>query len=94
VVFDGRPRGREPESVGVAAQDGIALAANTATMDDSFRIAELLYGAAPPQPLPLMIGYFEIISSLPVAVDAVYTASDRENRMIAMEVNRIEGKPL
>jgi hypothetical protein len=41
-----------------------------------------------------MIGYSEIISSLPVAVDAVYTTSDRENRMIAMEVNRNEGRPL
>lgn len=34
LVFDGKARGREPELVGVEAQDGIVLPPNTATFDD------------------------------------------------------------
>ena len=30
--------------------------------------------------LPLMIGYLEIVSTLPLAVDAVYIVTDRERR--------------
>ena len=43
VVLEGKPRGREPRYVRVQAQDAIVLPPNTATMDDSYRIAELLY---------------------------------------------------
>jgi hypothetical protein len=92
LVIEGKPRGREPEFVRVAAQDSIVLPPNTATMDDSFRIAELLYGSPPPQPLPLTIGYLEIVSTLPLAVDAVYTVSDRERRTVAIDVERVEGR--
>ncbi len=91
LVMEGRARGREPEFVGVTAQDSIVLPPNTATMDDSFRIAELVYGT-PLQPLPLTIGYLEIVSTRPLAVDAVYTASDREGRTVAVDVQRIEGQ--
>jgi hypothetical protein len=94
LVIEGRPRGREPRYVRVAAQDGIVLPPDTATMDDSFRIAELLYGTPPPQPLPLTIGYLEIISTLPLAIDAVYTVTDRERRTVAIEVERVEGRPI
>jgi hypothetical protein len=93
VVFDGKPRGREPEYVRPQASDSIVLPPNTATMDDCFRIGQLLYGGAPPQPLPLMIGYLEIVSTLPLAVDAVYTVSDRERRTLAIDVERVEGRP-
>ena len=93
LVFDGKPRGREPEYVRARAQDSIVLPPNTATMDDCFRIAQLLYGGPPPQPLPLMIGYLEIVSTRPLAVDAVYTATDRERRSIAIDVERVEGRP-
>lgn len=93
LVFDGKPRGREPEYARVQAQDSIVLPPNTATMDDCFRIGQLLYGAPPPQPLPLMIGYLEIVSTLPLAVDAVYTVTDRERRSIAIDVERVEGRP-
>ena len=44
LVAEGKPRGREPELV--TAQYGIVLPTNTATMDDSFRIAELVVRAA------------------------------------------------
>ena len=93
LVTKGEARGREPRYVRAQAQDAIVLPPNTATMDDSFRIAELLYGAPPPQPLPITIGYLEIVSSLPLAIDAVYTATDREGRAVAIEVERIEGRP-
>jgi hypothetical protein len=62
-------------------------------MDDSFRIAELLYGSPPPQPLPMTIGYLEIVGNLPLAIDAVYTVTDREGRAVAIEVERAEGRP-
>lgn len=39
-----------------------------------------------------MIGYLEIISTLPLAVDAVYTVSDRERHTVAIDVERIEGR--
>jgi hypothetical protein len=93
LVIEGKPRGREPRYVRVAAQDGIVLPPNTATMDDCYRIAELLYGSPPPQPLPMTIGYLELVSTMPLAIDAVYTVSDREHRTLAIEVERIEGRP-
>jgi hypothetical protein len=92
LVVEGRPRGREPEDVRVAAHDGIVLPPNTATMDDCWRIAELLYGSPPPQPLPLTIGFLELVSTRPLAVDAVYTVTDRERRSVAIEVTRVEGR--
>jgi hypothetical protein len=93
LVVKGKARGREPEFVRVHAQDAIVLPPDTATMDDSFRIGELVYGTPPPQPLPLTIGYLEILSTLPLAIDAVYTVSDREGRTVAIDVERVEGRP-
>lgn len=92
LVLKGRPYGREPEYTRVAAQDAIVLPPDTATMDDGFRIAELLYGSPPPQPLPLTIGYLEIVSTEPLAVDAVYTVGDREGRTVSIDVERVEGR--
>jgi hypothetical protein len=92
LVVEGEPRGREPEFVGISAQDAIQLPPNTATMDDSLRLGELLYGSPPPQPLPLTIGYLEIVSTLPLAVDAVYTVSDRESRTAAIDVVRVDDR--
>jgi hypothetical protein len=37
-----------------------------------------------------MIGYLEIVSTLPLAV---YTVTDRERRSIAIDVKRVEGRP-
>lgn len=92
LVFDGKARGREPDLVGVEAQDGIVLPPNTATFDDCLRLAQLLYGGAPPQPVPLMIGYLEIVSTRPLAVDAVYTVGDRAGRTVSIDVERVEGR--
>jgi hypothetical protein len=40
-----------------------------------------------------MIGYLEIVSTLPLAIDAVYAVSHREHRSIAIDVERVEGRP-
>jgi hypothetical protein len=70
--------GREPNFVNVSAVDLITLPSNTATMDDCNRIFQLLNPGAPiPTPLPLMIGYINIVTAPPgsnLAVNAVYTA--------------------
>lgn len=91
VVHKGEPRGREPNFVGIQAKDQIVLPPNTATMDDCCRIAELLYGSAP-QPLPLTIGYLEIVSSEELAIDAVYTATGLKRRRVSIDVERVEAK--
>ena len=92
VVSRGETDGREPRYVHVQAQDTIVLPPNTATMDDCYRIATLLYAGPPPQPLPITIGYLEIVSTLPLAIDAVYTVSDLERHTIAIDVERVEGR--
>ncbi len=105
LVKDGEAVGREPEFVGIEGQDGITLPPNTATMDDCYRIGELLYGSPPPVPLPLTIGFLEIISREDLNVDAVYTVSDIRRTYnsnggvvatttinTSIEVERIEGK--
>jgi hypothetical protein len=91
VVHKGEPRGREPDFVAIQAKDSIVLPPNTATMDDCCRIAELLYGA-PVHPLPLTIGYLEIVSSEDLAVDAVYTVTGLEGGGVSIDVERVEAK--
>jgi Domain of unknown function (DUF4394) len=92
LVVEDKVIGREPELTGIRAKDQITLPPNTATMDDCYRISELLYGSPPPQPLPLMIGFLELVTTAPVAVDVVYTASDRSGRTLTMDVQRVEGR--
>ena len=92
LVFDGRPKGREPDFVGVQKQDSIVLPPNTATFDDGIRIAQMMYGGAAPHPLPLMIGYLEIICIRPLAVDAIYTVGDPAGRTVSIDVERVKGR--
>jgi len=47
-VFQDKVIGREPELTGIRGQDAITLPPNTATMDDCYRIGQLLYGSPPP----------------------------------------------
>lgn len=93
LVHRGVVRGREPDFTGVRAHDAIVLPPNTATMDDCHRIAQLLFGGQPPNPLPLMIGFLEIVSPVPLAVDAVYTASGHEGEVVSIDVERVEPLP-
>jgi hypothetical protein len=62
----------------------------SATMDDCCRIAEMLLGAPPSGPLPLTIGFLEIISPVELAVTAVYTVSGPDSRTTSIDVEIIE----
>jgi len=94
VVLASAPVGREPRSAGVRAADKIALPAQTATMDDCCRIAELLFGGQAPSPMPLIVGFLELTASAEIAVTAVYTASDPKSGGISLAVEQIAGRRL
>jgi hypothetical protein len=94
VVLAGAPVGREPRVAGVRAQDKIVLPAQTATMDDCCRIAELLFGGQPPSPMPLTIGFLELTASAEIAVTAVYTAADAKSGGISLAVEQLAGRRL
>jgi hypothetical protein len=87
VVFAGTVLGREPRFAEAKAQDKIVLPPKTATMDDCCRIEGLLVGSTPPgAPLPLTIGFLEIVADRDVAVSAVYTASDLKSGSLSIDV--------
>jgi hypothetical protein len=92
LVYKDSVNGREPDLAGVRARDHIVLPPHTATMDDCYRLGQLLYGFPPPAPLPLTIGFLELVTSAPVAVDVVYTATDPSGRSLTMDVERVEGR--
>jgi hypothetical protein len=73
VVMAGAVTGREPNSSSTRAEDRITLPAQSATLDDCCRIAQLVFGNPPQAPGPLTIGLLEITASAEVAVSALYT---------------------
>jgi hypothetical protein len=85
--------GREPEFSRIWAKDEITLPPDTATLDDCYRIGELLYGSPPPQPLPLTVGFLELVTTAPVVVTVVYTANAADGRTLTMDVERVPGRP-
>jgi hypothetical protein len=89
LVLLGAARGREPASTRPTAIDRMILPPNTATMDDCCRLAELLLGAQPMQPLPLTIGLIEIVSSQQLEVTVVYTASDLTSSAVSIDVEHV-----
>ncbi|HXU29492.1 MAG TPA: vWA domain-containing protein [Thermoanaerobaculia bacterium] len=88
VVLDGAAIGREPQFGKMLAEDKIALPPQTATMDDCCRLAELLH-----QPVrldgPLMVGFLEIDSNVPLTVTAVYTANGLCGGSVSVDVEQI-----
>ena len=76
LVLSGAVRGREPRVATITATDRLILPAHTATMDDCCRLQELLLGAAPAGQAALTTGVLEIISTVELAVTAVYTGGD------------------
>lgn len=92
LVYDGEAVGREPKFMGITAVDGLTLPPQTATMDDCYRIGELLYGSPPPSPMPLTIGFLEVITPIDVRVDAVYTTNDLGGQGSDIEVEHIESR--
>jgi hypothetical protein len=92
LVFAGATMGREPAVAKAHAVDKIVLPAGAATMDDCCRIAELLYGGVPSSPMPLTVGFLEIISDQELQVTAVYTASDPKGNGLNLNVKTIPSK--
>jgi len=88
VVLKGEAIGREPRYGKEMAQDRIVLPPFTATMDDCCRLAELLH-----QPVtsngPLTIGFLEIVSTVPLTVTAVYTATGLRDDDVSIDVEQI-----
>src|SRR6185436_4646705 len=75
VILKGEAIGREPRYAKIVANDKIALPPHTATMDDTYRLAELLYNHNAKCKIPLSIGFLHIISNIKLSVTAVYTAA-------------------
>jgi hypothetical protein len=92
LVLGGKPIGREPRFVDRKAEDRIVLPPDTATMDDCYRIAEMLHNDELPVAASLMIGYLEIVSLGELNVDVVYTATDLCTRTVSIDVEQVEGK--
>jgi hypothetical protein len=90
LVLAGAARGREPDFTGPTAVDRVVLPPESATMDDCCRLAELLLGATPVGPLPLTLGFLEIVSPVELTVTAVYTATDLTNASISLDVETIQ----
>jgi hypothetical protein len=76
LILNGEVRGREPRAAKSAAVDRILLPPHGATMDDCCRLQELLFEGSPSGSLSLTSGVLEIISTVDVAVTAVYTKAD------------------
>src|SRR5262249_40969380 len=75
VILKGEAIGREPRYAQVLANDKIVLPAHTATMDDTYRLAQLLYKNDPNCKIPLSIGFLHIISNIRLSITAVYTSA-------------------
>jgi hypothetical protein len=88
VVLKGEAIGREPRVAKELARDKIVLPPHAATMDDCCRLAELLK-----QPVtsngPLLIGFLEIVSNVPLTVTAVYTATGLRDDSVSIDVEQI-----
>ncbi len=95
LVEKGEAVGRERKvSETKVKEKPLVLPANGATMDDCFRIAELVYGWVPGDlsTMPLTIGFLKIMSTEELTVDAVYTSTDRDKRNISIDVERTPKK--
>ncbi len=89
LVREGRAVGREPSSVGRRIEDSITLEAHSATLDDCRRIRQLMGGPRPSG--ELSVGFFEIVSPVPLTVTAVYTANDLRGVSTSVDVEQVGG---
>jgi hypothetical protein len=78
---------REPHIAKMIKGDKITLPPNTATMDDCCRISELMKESG-----TFKIGYLKIVSSIDLAVTAVYTAANRAGEAVSMQVLPVIGE--
>jgi hypothetical protein len=63
-------------------------------MVDCCRVLELLLGAPPAGPTPITIGILEVISTVELAVTAVYTASSTAGSAPSLDVVQVDPKVL
>ena len=94
IVLAGAVAGREPRVARPAFSEVIRLPAHSATMDDCCRIQEVLLGAAPTGPVPLTLGILEIVSTVELAVTAVYTAIGGAGGAPSIDVQQIAPRVL
>lgn len=92
LVLAGAVRGREPKSVAFSATDRLILPPHSASMDDCCRLLELLLGAAPSGPVPLTLGVLQIVSTVELAVSAVYTVADPAGGSTSIDVEEIPAR--
>jgi hypothetical protein len=76
IIAKGQVQGREPKFARVAAADRLILPPHTASMDDCCRLQELLFGDGGDASTPLTLGVLEIISTVNLAVTAIYSQGD------------------
>jgi hypothetical protein len=78
VVRDGEPIGREPNAQPPTPFIVVPMPPRHAMMDDCNQIWVMAFpgGGAPPNPMPLTVGYLSIISLAEIDVDAVYTSEN------------------
>jgi hypothetical protein len=94
LVLAGAAAGREPNVKSPVATEVIRLPAHSATMDDCCRILEMALGAPPAGPVPITIGILEIISTVELAVTAVYTATGVAGGAPSIDVEEIRPQPI
>ena len=75
LVLAGVAAGREPKTARVTGAVPLTLPPHGATMDDCCQLLDMALGAPPSGPVPLTIGILEIVSTVELAVTAVYTAT-------------------
>jgi hypothetical protein len=87
LVYQGEVLGREPRMVGRRAQDVITLPPYTATLDDCWRMCQLLPGSC----TALAVYYLELVSPVELTVTAVYTSTNLLGDALTLEVEEIQG---
>jgi hypothetical protein len=92
VVLTGAPAGREPKTVAPRAVEKLTLPRSSAAMIDCCRISQLLFSGAVLGPMPLNIGFVEIVANGELAVTAVYTTSGLKQSGVSIEVEQIAGR--
>ncbi|MFA6572519.1 MAG: hypothetical protein WCT77_14920 [Bacteroidota bacterium] len=89
LVVKGEVVGREPKYVEKVKFENIVLPPESATMDDCVKIARFFNASLP---MPISIGFLEIISNKELDITAVYTVSDIKYGHVSMHVNLIPGR--
>lgn len=92
LVTRGSVIGREPDFAGPGATTTIRLPAHAATMVDCCRIMEFVPGPATAGQAGVSIGVVEIVSSVDLAVTAVYTTGDGSGGVPAIDVQQIAAR--